>query len=101
MSLDALVTDAAYSTLVADDATYADSFGDEHSVRVVQEHDQATLIGAEVSVRGATIAFRMRKSELETTPKKGERLLHDGTTYCVDGAPIDLNTKEWLIYVVA
>lgn len=102
MGLEDIVTDSVYSTLVADDATYIDASGDQIAVRVVHEHDSSILLGeAEIGVRGPRQAFRMRKSALTFKPCAGDHLAHSGTSYCIDGAPVDLNQTEWLIHVVA
>lgn len=101
MSLDALVTDAVYSTLVAEDATYIDQSGAEIAVRVIPEHDPATLLAAaDLGVRGVRKAFALQKSAIDFRPRKGDHIAYGGTRYCVAGTPDDYSEAEWLVYVV-
>lgn len=102
MSLDQMVADAVYDTLVAEDATYIDASGAETAVRVIPGRDAAILLGAaDIGVRGVRQAFYLRKTSIIHRPCKGDRIVYGSDSYCVAATADDYSTEEWLIYVTA
>jgi hypothetical protein len=101
MTLSTDTTNTIYDTLVAEDATWIDGAAVSTAVRVIPEHDPTTLLSAaDLGIRGAQRGYYVRKASFADRPRKGDQIVHGGSTYVVAGPPFDFSATEWLVYVV-
>lgn len=101
MSLSQILADAIYTAAVAEDGVFVDASGKSHDVRVVPTYSSGTMLGeADVGLRALATSFTVRKESISLRPTGGEKLVVDGTTYCVDGQALDLNPAEWGLNVI-
>jgi len=102
MTLRDMITDSVYRSLVAENATFIDPSGDEIAVRIVpQTNADDVVIGAEIGMRGNQRQFFIRKSSLSHRPCEGDKIVYEGSTYCIARLADDFNKDEWLIDVRA
>ncbi len=98
MDLEGIVTEANYSTVIAEVAIYQDQSKAEKEVLIVSSQvPDIYLADSDVGVRGIQYAWRVRWSEIKQ-PCKGDHLIYYDKHFCVDDYD-RLNIAEWVLYV--
>ena len=98
MDLESLVTDADYSTDIAEVAIYQDASKAQKEVLIVSNQvPDIYLSDSDIGVRGVQYAYRVRWSDIRQ-PCKGDEIVYQGKQFCIDDYD-RLNIAEWVLYV--
>jgi len=98
MSAFALAVDALFADPnLARDATWEPTDGDPFPVRVIARRADAVTDFGEARLWSETSSFDVRVNEVPT-PRPGDRIVIDGTTYMVQGEP--LRDRERLVWTL-
>jgi hypothetical protein len=98
MSAFALAVDALFADPnLARDATWEPTDGDPFPVRVIARRADAVTDFGEARLWSETSSFDVRVNEVPT-PRPGDRIVIDGTTYMVQGEPV--RDRERLVWTI-